>query len=239
MMQPMHVRTPSYSFRQKPAALGVAVCAECDLVVRIPALMPGSRASCPRCGYHLASAYRDAIERILVFSLSGLLCLLYSAVFGFVDLSVIGQQRAITLIETVEVLYGLNELVLALILLGVVLGLPLLFLAALSALAFSLWRGSAGPRTILLLRFVGWIHFWNMAEIFLLGILVSMIKVAAMADIGIGLGFYSYALFNLFMLTAVLHFDPHHVGVLIRQQARQRAIDRSSHARTGVDVALG
>jgi len=239
MMPPMQILPPISSFRQKPEALGVAVCAECDLVVRIPVLMPGNRASCPRCGYHLASAYHNPVERILIFSLSGLLCLVYSALFGFVDLSVIGQERAITLIETVEVLFRLNEPALALFLLGVVLGLPLLFLSALFALAFTLWRGTAGPRTIGLLRFVGWMRFWNMAEIFLLGILVSMVKVAAMADIGIGWSFYSYALFNGFMLAAVLHFDPHHVGVLIRQQARQRAAARSSHAEAGSNAAFG
>ena len=48
---------------------------------------------------------------------------------------------------------------------------------------------------------------WNMAEIFLIGILISFIKVVALADVTLGLSFWAYTLFTLGIVLITINFD--------------------------------
>ena len=41
---------------------------------------------------------------------------------------------------------------------------------------------------------------WSMVEVFLVAVLVSLIKIASLADIGIGYGFWAFVLFALLLL---------------------------------------
>jgi hypothetical protein len=52
-----------------------AICHECDLLVNIGQLTAGCKTVFPRCGYTITREHRNAIDRILVFSLTALLFL--------------------------------------------------------------------------------------------------------------------------------------------------------------------
>ena len=46
-----------------------------------------------------------------------------------------------------------------------------------------------------------------MAEIFLIGILVSFVKIVAIADVSLGLSFWAYVFFSVCMTAAILNID--------------------------------
>jgi paraquat-inducible protein A len=56
---------------------------------------------------------------------------------------------------------------------------------------------------------------WTMAEIFLIGVLVSLIKIISMADVGLGLSFYAYLLFTVSMTVTLLYVDKHQLNLLL------------------------
>lgn len=199
-----------------------AICHECDLLVDVGHLPPGHKACCPRCGFVLSRAHANAIDRMLVFSVTAVVCLMFSGLFDFVQMAVQGQDRKITLLETVQVLFELDELALAAFMLVVIIGLPVLFGALMSWLAISIKLQRVSPRTISLLRVIGYLRFWNMAEIFFLGILVSMVKVASLAHVAVGYSFWSYGMFNVFLIAAMMHVDKFQLGQLIRRIVRER-----------------
>lgn len=205
------------------------ICHECDLLVDIGELAPGFRAVCPRCGCTVARAHRNAIDRILVFSVTALLFLLLSNSFEFVELVVQGQERQITLLQTVRELFALDEWLLALIMLVVIVGLPATFTLLLLWLALSIRRGAVTPHSIRLLQVIGYVRFWNMAEIFFLGILVSMVKLATMASVDVGYSFWAYALFNLFLVAAMSQVDKVQLALAIRGLARVRPHSELAH----------
>lgn len=208
-----------------PTLENCVVCHECDLLVNISHLDEGSRADCPRCGCILSSAHRNAFDRILIFSISALLCLGMSAIFDFVQMAVAGQQRQITMPETIEVLFTLHDWTLAGFTALIIIGLPLVYMLSLIWLMLEIRLGLASLASFNLLRFIGFLRFWNMAEIFFLGILISMVKVADMAHISLGFSFWSYALFNLFMILALYHVDQYQIAHAIRQQLFARKIN--------------
>lgn len=199
-----------------------AICPECDLLVEIGDLPEAHKASCPRCGYVFTCAHRNAVDRMLVFAITAMICLVFSTLFDMVHMSVQGQVRDITLFQTVQTLFELDEPALAGFMLVVIIGLPTVFAGLVVWLAAAIKMRAVSPRTITLLRVVGYLRFWNMAEIFFLGILVSMVKVASMANVQVGFSFWSYALFNVCLVAAMLHVDKFQLARTIRRIARER-----------------
>ncbi len=183
------------------------LCHECGLIVNIDALREGQKAACPRCRYVITRLHKNAIDRILIFSLTAMILLILSNSFSFIVLSAQGQEREIALIETVRVLFSLNEWALALFMLVVIIGIPVVFTVALCWLVILIKFEVASHRAIGLLRVIEALRFWNMAEIFFLGIIVSMVKVVSLADITFGISFWTYALFSLFLIATLLHVD--------------------------------
>ena len=198
------------------------ICDECDLLVDVGCLAPGQKASCPRCGLVLSRAYANAVDRILVFSATAAILLLLSNLFGMVQMTVQGQEREITLLETVRELFKLEELALSGFMLVVVIGLPLVFVGLTGWLALAIRLRRASALTIGVLRMVGYLRFWNMAEIFFLGILISMVKIASMADIAVGFSFWTYGMFNVFMIAAMMHVDKFQLAQAIKRIDRER-----------------
>ena len=200
------------------------ICHECDLLVSMGQLPDGHKASCPRCGYVLTRSFSNALDRMLIFTLTAIICLLFSNLFGYVNLMVQGQEREISLFETVQVLFELKEWALSGFMLVVIIGLPAFFSVLISWLAIAIKLQRVSPRTINLLRMIGYLRFWNMAEIFFLGILISMVKVASMAHIVVGLSFWAYAFFNVFFIAALLHFDKFQLALAIRRIVSEKQV---------------
>lgn len=180
---------------------------------------------CPRCGAVLTRLRKNALERMLVFGLTAIICLLFSNLFSYVDLSVQGQERGVTLLETVAVLFELKERALALFMSVVIIGLPTFFVGVVCWLAVSIKLKRVSARTIDLLRIVGYLQFWNMAEIFFLGILISMVKVSSMVDVEVGLSFWAYAMFNVFLIAALVQVDRFQLAQAIKRIVRDKQVN--------------
>ncbi len=206
----------------------LAICHECDLLVNIDPLREGHKAACPRCGYIITRAHKNATERMLVFSLTAVLFLFLSTLFSFIKLGVQGQERDLSLLQTVEVLLSMNEWALSLFIGLVIVGIPVLFTAILAMLLLSIRLRLASPFTIRLLHIVETLKFWNMAEIFFLGVLISMIKVVSLADIGLGLSFWAYSAFNVFLIAAILHVDNFQLASTIKTIAAEKSAPRAA-----------
>ena len=104
---------------------------------------------------------------MLIFALTAIICLLFSNLFGYVNLLIQGQEREISLLETVQVLFELKEWALSAFMLVIIIGLPAFFVTLVTWLAMAIKLQRVSPRTINLLSFIGYLRFWNMAEIFL------------------------------------------------------------------------
>lgn len=200
-------------------------CHECDLAVDLGDIPDGHKASCPRCNYVISYVHPNALDRTVIFVVTAALCLLFSGMFEFIEMSVQGQKRAITLIGTVTELLSLQQWALAAITFVVVIALPVAFVGVLSWLALSIKFNAISSRTIILLRIIEFLRFWNMAEIFFLGVLVSMVKIASMANLQMGISFWAYAMFNMFLIAAMMHMDEFQLALKIKRTVGQQTAD--------------
>ena len=105
-------------------------CPECDLLVARPALTPGQRASCPRCGYVLTVCYSDPANRALLFAVAALVFLIIAVNFPFLKINSAGVESSTTLFQTVSNLadYGANTV--AVLIFVIIILIPAVMLAA-------------------------------------------------------------------------------------------------------------
>jgi len=177
-------------------------CRECDLVVSLPALRPGEQAQCPRCSHTLVKRHSRPVQRCLALASAALLTLLAAVSFPFVSFSFSGISNRIDLPQTATSLIGFEQPLVALAVLLTIMVLPALYLLGLIGLQLALLRGSGLATARVLARTLAQLGPWMMADVFIIGALVSLIKVAGTADIALGIGFWSFCVFaGLLLLT--------------------------------------
>jgi len=183
------------------------VCHECDLLIAVPALETGQKAYCPRCNYLLAAHRPHALAMVFAFAVSGLLFLLLSTAFPFLGFSASGQERTVTLLQSIAILVteGLPSLA-AIVFVSIVM-IPAAFLIGAVYVSSALKMNRLLPGTVMMLRWMLMLMPWSMAEIFLIGILVAFVKIVTLADISLGLSFWAYVLFTVCMTVVMLYPD--------------------------------
>jgi paraquat-inducible protein A len=186
-------------------------CHECDLLVTLPALEEKQKAFCPRCGYMLTAKHKDAINRILAFSTSGLLFLALAMSFPFISFSAQGHERVIGLQQSIDILIQEDYTSLALMIYLSIIIIPAVFLAGIFYVYLAIKCGRLFPATRVVMRTLLTILPWSMVEIFLIGILVSFIKIISLADVSLGLSFWAYVFFTVSLTMVIVHLDKHQV----------------------------
>ncbi|WP_390617016.1 paraquat-inducible protein A [Maricurvus nonylphenolicus] len=182
-------------------ALSMA-CPSCDLIYDMSGLKDGDRANCHRCGHRLTTYRADELHRVIAYGSSALIMLLLSCSFPFLSFKASGLESVITLPQTVYKLWLNNMPDLAVLVGAFILGVPALVLGMMIWMAVHLIRKQPHPWLPLVGRIVFTLQAWSMVEVFFIGVLVSLVKIAKMATVVMGVSFWSYgAFFILFTMT--------------------------------------
>lgn len=200
-------------------------CHECALTVRLPDLSENQKAQCPRCGYTLSAIHRNANQRIVAFAITALIFLLASLPFKFLSFSSNGLENHFDVIKSFLVLIDNNYHILALIELLTIFAIPSVVLLSVIYLLIPMNKGLYPKYSRQILALVFRLLPWCMVEIFLIGALVSLIKIISMADIELGLSFYAFILFALSMTLVVLHIDKRQLYQLLAKVEKAHNIE--------------
>ncbi|MGD9301707.1 MAG: paraquat-inducible protein A [Desulfobacterales bacterium] len=177
-------------------------CHDCDLIQRLPRMPEAGTVQCIRCGAVLHSKKRNSIERTLALTMAGLVLFGLANSFPFLAFKLEATVRQTTLLTGILELYtqGMPELSVIVLLTTIIvpLGQMLCMLYILLPLRFEkIPRGL--PRVF---RMVHHLQPWSMMEVFMVGILVSVVKLAKMAKIVPGVSLFSF-LALIFVLAAM------------------------------------
>jgi len=186
-------------------------CHECDLLQRGVALAPGGSLRCARCGATLAHRPRHGFDRSLPLFVAAAILLVMANAFPIVTLQLQGDETDATLLRAARVMFDEERPDVALLVLvtgvlapAIQIAAALYVLVALRmrrlprgfAAAFRLFRQSAP---------------WAMVEVFALGVLVSMVKLAHVATIVPGIALWSFGVLMVVLAAAVNTLDPRDV----------------------------
>lgn len=186
-------------------------CHDCGLTQTLPEMPEGTKAICTRCGSVLFQKTKDTTQRTLALSIAGLILFAIANAYPFISMQVEGRIQETTLVTGVIWLFtngmqGLSALVLFTSIL-----VPLLQLIALIFILTPIQFGQLAPRTGKIFRTVRHLMPWSMMEVFLLGILVSMIKLGKMATIIPGTAMWAYVALILVIITAFSGLNPNDI----------------------------
>jgi paraquat-inducible protein A len=199
------------------------LCHECDYRVKLPLLTHKQSAVCPRCGLQLTVYHQNTSQRIIALATTSLIFLITSLPFKFLSFSASGQHQSIDMLGSLWILVTKGYALLALVQAIVVLILPALVLLSLLYLLVPLSLGLRPKQAEWVIRTLFKLLPWTMAEIFLIGVLVSLIKIITMADIGLGLSFYAYLFFTLSMTVTLLYVDKYQLNLLLNGEVKEES----------------
>ena len=183
------------------------VCEQCHTSVKIPSLSHRQRAVCPVCNHTLVSFRNQASEKMLAYSFSAFVFLLLSLPFNFLTFKASGQKHSIDLPTGITVLIEQDYLSLAIITSLATVLLPGIVIVGIFLLSLAQIKQQRPFYLNRLFRLVKALLPWSMAEIFLVGTLVSLIKITELADVAIGMSFYAFIGFSALTALCISQFD--------------------------------
>jgi paraquat-inducible protein A len=197
--------TPQEQSSLQGAAPSLATaCKGCDLLHVIAPPVPGQFYECDRCGATLASGSKNSIDRVLILSLSGLLLYPPAMLLPLITLSSIGFTQEGNVIQSAASFWHSGYYVVALMVFCSAIIFPFLKLILPFTLALSLKLNRSNTFLKNSLKFLTHLEEWGMVEVYLLGILVTLIKISGMASITYDYGFFCFiGLVLLTMATSV------------------------------------
>jgi paraquat-inducible protein A len=198
----------------------IIACRECDLLQREVELPPGGAARCRRCGALLYRSIPNGPDRTVAFLLAAAIVYLIANIYPIVGLEAQGIRTTTTLIGEVKALQDQGLTIVAGMVFISAIVAPVLEIGALLYLLLPLRFGRVPAKFNLILRSTQEVKHWNMVEVFMLGVLVALVKLAKIASVTPALSLWMFAGLTLLLAAAWASFDPHD----IRRRAERIAL---------------
>ena len=201
-----------------PLPASLRECRDCGQVQRLPALTRGAVVQCLRCHATLRRTRRDSIGKALAFNVCALVLFAIAASATLLSVSSSGQARVANLFSGPEGLQQNGMWELALLVLFATFGAPLAKLLCTTVVLLGLHLPHP-PRV--LRRVFAWsarLTPWSMIEVYLLGVFVACVKLAALVRIEVGVALYALAGLLLVMVAGDFLLDRQEVWEAMDRQ---------------------
>jgi paraquat-inducible protein A len=195
----------------KRAHQNLTACLHCGLLQEVPELDHGSKALCVRCECFLQKKSRDTVQRTLALAIAGLILFAITNSYPFLTLQVEGRSQEATLITGAQYFFegGMREL--AVLIVFTCILIPLFQLLALVYILTPMMTGRLARYTALIFRLFKHFMPWSMIEVFLLGIMISVIKLTKLADVVPGVGLWTYVILICVITLAFSGLNQHDI----------------------------
>lgn len=185
----------------------LVLCHQCDWIMQMPRRAPGQSAYCPRCQHRVAAAAQRDMQRPLACALAALIMLSLVFAFDFLSFSTRGVGHTMMFADSAGALLGYHYPLLAALVLATTTVIPGLYLGALVYLCAGIRRGHRLPGGVVIARTLRPLEPWMMADVFIVGVLVSLIKIVTLAQVHVGPGFLAFCAYALLLLRTLTLID--------------------------------
>lgn len=195
-------------------------CPNCDALLPAPALEEGEKAVCPRCVASLLTLHRDSLQRTAAFAFASALLFIVSNCFPFMTLEAGFRHSEILLWQSASGLADQGYPYLAFAVSIFIIVAPTLLICGLLYLVVPLHWNRRYPGAIITCRWVLGARRWNMTEVFLLGALVSLLKLGKLATLTLGISFWSFVGLILCLTAALGSIHPRELWTRLEMAER-------------------
>jgi paraquat-inducible protein A len=178
-------------------------CRDCDLLQQEVALAHHADAHCVRCGARLYRGTRTGLNAMLSLMAGSAILMVISNLFPIALIEVQGAWSQTTLSGTVLALYRNGRPLVAAAVGATTILMPAIEVALMLYLLIPLRLKRLPPGLPQAFRIVLLVHPWSMMEIFLLGVLVTLVKLGDIATVIPGASLWAFCgLIILFTMAA-------------------------------------
>lgn len=185
----------------------LVLCRYCDLLQELPQLEDGQEAHCARCGHELDARQRESALRPILYALSALFMLLLTNLFPFIGMDAAGSVREMDFLDTSAVLLDEDYPWLALLVWLFIQAIPAFCMSAIIYLKLGMYFRL--PALVQVARMLFTLKPWSMVDIFLIGLIVSFVKLLTHFEISLGMSFWAFCIFCVLHLRTFQVIDRH------------------------------
>lgn len=167
-------------------------CPDCDSLFGAPSLQEGEQVICPRCGARLFSCRPNWIHRATALNCAAASFFLLANIFPFLTLQADYRENDMLLVGSVSGLEAQGLPILAALVGVFTLAAPTLLICAMLYVLVPLLQERRLPGAALICRAIHEARRWSMTEVFLVGVLVSLIKLGKVATLTLGPSFWAF-----------------------------------------------
>jgi len=172
----------------------LVACPVCDTLARFSSVPPGGQGRCARCHHILIMPRDNAMTRIVMLAVTGAILMVSAVSFPFLTIETHGLRQQASVMDTILAYSDGLMVPLSLAMAALIVVLPLMRLGAIlytvapMALGHHPARGAAQA-----FRLAETLKPWAMAEVFIVGVAVALVKVGGLATLTIGPAFWAFA----------------------------------------------
>ncbi|TNH77068.1 paraquat-inducible protein A [Aeromonas hydrophila] len=195
-----HQHQPTYTH-------DATACEECDLLVPATTLAVGEASSCPRCGHTLSRHLPEQERRPIAYGFAAIIMFVLSNSFTFMSFSAKGVGQEMTFLQCITTLVDQGYLFLGAVLSLTLIGLPLVYIGSIMLVLWRVDKDLHSNSLRSLGRLLCRIKPWLMVDVFLIGVLISLVKLMGMADIKMGLSFWAFVGYTVLLIKMISSLD--------------------------------
>ena len=185
-------------------------CPDCDALYSPPAVPLRARTFCARCGANLFTRRPNMLARAAALTVAAAVLFIVANLFPFLSLRADYRESDMVLSGSVSGLEDQGYPVLAAAVAVFTLAAPTLVIGGLLYLLLPLLLADVRlPGAARLGRGVQEARRWNMLEVFLLGVLVSLLKLGSLATLTLGTSFWAFVGVIVCLTAALATLDQH------------------------------
>jgi len=184
-------------------------CPDCDLLQHIPAVGPGRKAACARCGRILVKRPTGSRDLPLALTIAAAIALIVAFTLPLMELHVVGRFASATIPGAAFQMWVAGQYVVGVLVLFCAVVAPAGFVLIMLILLLAARRTPVPHWAAEMLRWVGHLQVWSMLEVVMLGVLVSLTKIAQLASVDPGIGMYAFGATILLIPAIVTNVDKH------------------------------
>lgn len=185
----------------------IVVCKDCALVLNKPQTDYKHQFHCPRCNALIYKFGQD-YQTVLLLAITSIILFFPAILLPILTLEVLDLKQTTTLVETLLIFFKSGYVAISIFITFIGVVVPFFMLLLILSILTPLKFRKKSKYVSKFLKLYEHLLEWQMAEVYMISIVVAIIKLQKMATLHIGLGFYFFFGFLIMMFLTMSLFNP-------------------------------
>ncbi len=188
----------------------ITICKDCGLVLNKPTMDYKHQFHCPRCNAIIYRFGQD-YQVILLFAITSIIFFIPAIFLPLLSLEILELKQTTTLIKTLLIFFNNGYIAISILITFIGLIIPFCMLILILSILVPFRYGKKAKFVSKPLKLYRYLLEWQMAEVYMISIVVAIIKLQKIAILHIGFGFYFFLGFLIMMFLTMALFNPYDI----------------------------